>query len=163
METQEYLGPPVKELWWSLLEIPTQVLPCEICKIFKNTFIYRTPPVAHVCLLYIRFWNLRHKKMSFLELLLLKDNVSDAFFFKIIQKKEKILFGLKRSWIQSLGSHIIRAFQNSCSFFLWAWKYMTISLTYSSSIPTFRNIHDNWVLMLNFGFQYTLSQEVGYT
>ena len=25
---------------------PTQVLSCEVCKIFKNTFSYRTPPVA---------------------------------------------------------------------------------------------------------------------
>ena len=27
-------------------ETPIQVLFCEICKIFKNTFYYRTPPVA---------------------------------------------------------------------------------------------------------------------
>ena len=27
-------------------EIPTQVFPCEFCKMFRNTFLYRTHPVA---------------------------------------------------------------------------------------------------------------------
>ena len=27
-------------------QIPTQVLSCEYCEIFKNTLFYRTPPVA---------------------------------------------------------------------------------------------------------------------
>ena len=27
-------------------EILTQVFSCEICEIFKNTFLYRTPPVV---------------------------------------------------------------------------------------------------------------------
>ena len=43
-----------KHLSWSLfltkfftdLETPTQMLSCTICKIFKNTFFYRTPQVA---------------------------------------------------------------------------------------------------------------------
>ena len=29
-----------------LKETPTQVFSCEICEIFKNTFFYRTHPVA---------------------------------------------------------------------------------------------------------------------
>ena len=28
------------------VETPTQMFSCEICKIFNNTFFYRTPPVA---------------------------------------------------------------------------------------------------------------------
>ena len=27
-------------------ETPTQMVSCEVCKIFKNSFSYRTPPVA---------------------------------------------------------------------------------------------------------------------
>ena len=27
-------------------DTPTQAFPCEFCEIFKNTFFYRTPPVA---------------------------------------------------------------------------------------------------------------------
>ena len=41
-----------KHLRWSLFLIklpdfrPTEVFSCDICKLFKNTFFYRTPPVA---------------------------------------------------------------------------------------------------------------------
>ena len=33
-------------------ETPTQVFSCEYCEIFKNTFFYRTPPVAAFLLSY---------------------------------------------------------------------------------------------------------------
>ena len=35
-------GPLIKQL----KETPIQMFSCEICKIFKNTFLYITPPVA---------------------------------------------------------------------------------------------------------------------
>ena len=38
-----------KHLCWRLLfkkESSTQVFPCEFCEIFRNTFFYRTPPMA---------------------------------------------------------------------------------------------------------------------
>ena len=35
-----------KHLCLSFEETPTQVFSCKICKIFKNTFFHRTPPVT---------------------------------------------------------------------------------------------------------------------
>ena len=36
-------------------EALTQVFPCEFCEIFKNTFFYRTPPVADSVNFYLLF------------------------------------------------------------------------------------------------------------
>ena len=37
-----------KHLCWSIFfdKVPTQLFSSEICEIFKNTYFYRTPPVA---------------------------------------------------------------------------------------------------------------------
>ena len=61
IQKQSFANFPGKHLCWSLFfdkvadlkacnfikkETLTQVLFCEICEIFKNTFFYRTPPLA---------------------------------------------------------------------------------------------------------------------
>ena len=40
-------------------ETPTQVLPCEFCKIFMNNFFYRTPPIAASVIAQQRFVGLQ--------------------------------------------------------------------------------------------------------
>ena len=40
----EVAGPEALKLYYE--EAPTKVFSCEICKIFKNTFFYRPPPVV---------------------------------------------------------------------------------------------------------------------
>ena len=43
---KSFINFTAKHLYWVLFLIKLQVFSSEICKIFKNTFLYRTPPVA---------------------------------------------------------------------------------------------------------------------
>ena len=71
-------------------ETPTQLFSCGICKIFKNTFFHRTPPVAfslYTIVPFFKFWCLFHSFIYYRNLL---------FYFASLENVPSLVLGHTR-------------------------------------------------------------------